>query len=175
MIQVVTYAGIAVHGVTVNGNGQQPNITGNRVAIDASANDEILLDVQRPGCDRGNVHFGPLPDADRQRGWRRLASAAPGVLAYGLEDDRIVILPRAGQDWMGGLPDDRALADLCVPGTHESASLSGGECGEVPQGVNMADSRLHLAVPVGRRQSAVGGWRALHRHPSQVGWQRAQE
>lgn len=127
MIHVVTYGGICVHGLTVNNAPQPLNINGNRVAISASENDEILLDVQRPGSDRGFVQIPPLAELDRQRGWRRLGSAAPGVLAYGVDEDKVVILPRGGRDWMGALPDDRALADVCIPGTHESASLSGGE------------------------------------------------
>lgn len=128
MISVATFGGIAVHGITVNGGAHAVNLNGNRVEINALDSDTILLDVERPGSGRGNVEIPPLADGNRARGWRRLGSAAPGVLAYGVDDDKVVVLPRGGADWMTALPDDRALADLCVPGTHESSSLSGGEC-----------------------------------------------
>jgi hypothetical protein len=157
-IQVVTYGGIAVHGVTVNGGQHALNINGNRVTIDAIDTDDVLMNVQRPGQGQGNIHVPALPEHDRARGWRRLASAAPGVLAYGVDDDKVVILPRGGADWMGALPDERALADVCIPGTHESASLSGGECvrplcvlARLPTWEVDAHTRLHLAVSDCRR------------------------
>ncbi|BEI82049.1 hypothetical protein CcaverHIS002_0212090 [Cutaneotrichosporon cavernicola] len=152
-IHVVTYGGIAVHGLTVNGGAHTLNINGNRVTIDAIDSDDVLMNVQRPGEGQGNVHVPTLPDHDRGRGWRRLGCAAPGVLAYGVDSDKVVILPRGGVDWMAVLPDGRALADLCIPGTHESAALSGGfisECQSVDikqqlvDGVRFFDIRLKL-------------------------------
>ncbi|GMK59048.1 hypothetical protein CspeluHIS016_0700630 [Cutaneotrichosporon spelunceum] len=152
-IHVVTYGGIAVHSLTVNGGSHTLNINGNRVTIDAIDSDDVLMNIQRPGATQGNVNVPPLAETDRARGWRRLACAAPGVLAYGVDSDKVVILPRGGVDWMAALPDDRALADVCIPGTHESASLNGGfisECQTVDikqqleDGIRFFDIRLKL-------------------------------
>lgn len=124
-IRVVAQGGIDVRGVSVNGGEHQVNKNGNQTEVNASPNDSVLLRVVRNG--EGNVEVPPLTDYDRQRGWRRLNTSHNGVIAFGIDEDKVVLLPRPDlNSWMSNLPDDRALADLTIPGTHQSASLYGG-------------------------------------------------
>lgn len=126
-IWIVSQGGIDVRGVSVNGAQQQVNKNGNQTEVPANANDTVLVTVDRNG--EGNVEIPALTDYDRQRGWRRLNTSHGGILAYGIDEDKVVLLPKADPNsWMSNLPDDRALADLTIPGTHESASLYGGGC-----------------------------------------------
>lgn len=114
--------GREVQGATANGNGANVSIDGQHFVVDANPGDNIQLQLNN-----GSVDLPPASDDDRRRGWRRLN--ANNALAYGVDDDKVVVLPACGMnDWMSGLPDDRALADLTIPGSHESASLFGGRC-----------------------------------------------
>lgn len=47
-------------------------------------------------------------------------------------------------DWMAGLPDDSSLAQLSIPGTHQTLSLHGGELTQTQE--NHGDSAETLAV-----------------------------
>lgn len=69
-----------------------------------------------------------IEDKDRSRGWVQLNSNNGSVLAYYLIDEDTVILLRKPnlENYLEQLPDDRALADVSLPGSHESASLYGG-------------------------------------------------
>lgn len=112
--------GREVQGASANGNGVGVSIDGHHFVVDANPGDNIQLQLNN-----GSVDLPPANDDDRRRGWRRLN--ANNALAYGVDDDKVVVLPACGMnDWMSGLPDDRALADITIPGSHESASLHGG-------------------------------------------------
>lgn len=112
--------GRQVSGASANGNGVNISIDGHHFVIEANPGDNIQLQL-----DNGSVDVPPANDDDRRRGWRRLN--ANNALAYGVDDDKVVVLPACNMsNWMSGLPDDRALADITIPGSHESASLHGG-------------------------------------------------
>lgn len=112
--------GRQVTAASANGNGVNISIDGHHFVVEANPGDNVQLQL-----DNGSVDLPPANDDDRRRGWRRLN--ANNALAYGVDEDKVVVLPACNMnDWMSGLPDDRALADLTLPGTHESASLFGG-------------------------------------------------
>ncbi|BEI80870.1 hypothetical protein CcaverHIS002_0200300 [Cutaneotrichosporon cavernicola] len=112
--------GRQVTAASANGNGVNISIDGHHFVVEANPGDNIQLEL-----DNGSVDVPPPNDDDRRRGWRRLN--ANNALAYAVEEDKIVVLPACNMNnWMSGLPDDRALADLTIPGTHESAALFGG-------------------------------------------------
>ncbi|MER5393477.1 phosphatidylinositol-specific phospholipase C [Saccharopolyspora sp. NPDC002686] len=54
------------------------------------------------------------------------------------------ITDASNPDWMAGLPDDASLAQLSIPGTHQTLSLHGGELTQTQE--NHGDSAETLAV-----------------------------
>ncbi|EKD01172.1 phospholipase C-2 [Trichosporon asahii var. asahii CBS 8904] len=175
-IQIAAQGGVDVRGVNVNGGDHNVDKNGNRVNVNAVPQDTICLSVNWNGQD-SQVNVRPIEDGDRQRGWRRLDSNG-NVIAFGVDEDKIVLLPKPGStDWMAGLPDDRAIADITIPGTHESTSDTGGfisqcQSGNVAQqlqdGIRFLDLRFrnvngelkcyHGIQPMSSNINEVVGW-----------------
>lgn len=175
-IQVAAQGGVDVRGVNVNGGDHNVDKNGNRVNVNAVPQDTVRLVVNWNGQD-SQIDIPPITDGDRQRGWRRLGSNG-NVIAFGVDEDKVVLLPKPdANSWMAGLPDDRAIADITIPGTHESTSDTGSfvskcQTGNVAQqlrdGVRFLDLRFrnvngemkayHGIEPMTSNLREVVGW-----------------
>ncbi|RSH85971.1 uncharacterized protein EHS24_004158 [Apiotrichum porosum] len=97
----------------------------------------------------------------RRRGWAKLHSSAPTVLAYHLLDGPsasptlLLFRTRPTTDWMRDIPDYTPLGAMVIPGTHESCALYGyfiSQCQQVAtpiaqqleDGVRFFDIRLKV-------------------------------
>lgn len=94
----------------------------------------------------------------RRRGWAKLHSSAPTVLAYHLLDGPsasptlLLFRTRPTTDWMRDIPDYTPLGAMVIPGTHESCALYGCTWWQMWAAVELGltDGRLHLPVPTSR-------------------------
>lgn len=127
----------SVTGPEVGDNPSVQDIGSNTKTVDVGSlgprggMPELTIKFSRDGGEgHVMVPINALP-ADRRRGWTELTSGVPGVLAYHILDpagDSVLFLNLPSTaDWMGKIPDNVSLADLTLPGTHESSAIHGSE------------------------------------------------
>ncbi|WOO83315.1 1-phosphatidylinositol phosphodiesterase [Vanrija pseudolonga] len=174
-IRIIPTGGIEVRGASINGGDAQLQNDGNARVVDDQGQ-TVTVRFDRGG--EGQFDVLQPSDAERQRGWARLDTQGNGsVIAYRV-DDNVVLLPRPDlENWQSHLPDDRALADLSTPGTHESASLSGGFISichtedvrtQLQQGIRFLDIRLKVVN--GELQTYHGIQPQNSNLREQIGW-----